>query len=255
MSLNIEKKFSDVNTIVLSGRLDTVTAPQLEAELEKILSDSDALVLDMANLEYISSAGLRVILKAQKAMNTKGTMKLIHVGESIMEVFDITGFSDFFMIDTGGGSTEIALVKGGEVINSVSVPWGSVVLTEMFSSGKTLTADEFKNVIAHISDGLASFDWVFSESGIPMCLLGGSLRNWYDYKDEYSLGAFAEKMLSMTVAEREEFGIKSRRSDTITAGLAPAMVLELITKPSEIIALDSGVKEGYIIEKIRGEKI
>lgn len=84
---------------MLSGRLDTVTAPQLEAELEKILSDSDALVLDMANLEYISSAGLRVILKAQKAMNTKGTMKLIHVGESIMEVFDITGFSDFLNIE------------------------------------------------------------------------------------------------------------------------------------------------------------
>ena len=99
MSLNIEKKFSDGITIVLSGRLDTVTAPQLEAELEKILSDSDALVLDMANLEYISSAGLRVILKAQKAMNTKGTMKLIHVGESIMEVFDITGFSDFLNIE------------------------------------------------------------------------------------------------------------------------------------------------------------
>ena len=79
--------------------MDTVTAPQLEAELEKILSDSDALVLDMANLEYISSAGLRVILKAQKAMNTKGTMKLIHVGESIMEVFDITGFSDFLNIE------------------------------------------------------------------------------------------------------------------------------------------------------------
>ena len=84
---------------MLSGRLDTVTAPQLEAELEKILSDSDALVLDMANLEYISSAGLRVILKAQKAMNTKGTKKLIHVGESIMEVFDITGFSDFLNIE------------------------------------------------------------------------------------------------------------------------------------------------------------
>ena len=84
---------------MLSGRLDTVTAPQLEAALEKILSDSDALVLDMANLEYISSAGLRVILKAQKAMNTKGTMKLIHVGESIMEVFDITGFSDFLNIE------------------------------------------------------------------------------------------------------------------------------------------------------------
>lgn len=99
MSLNIEKNFSDVNTIVLSGRLDTVTAPQLEAELEKILSNSDTIVLDMANLEYISSAGLRVILKAQKVMNTKGTMKLIHVGESIMEVFDITGFSDFLNIE------------------------------------------------------------------------------------------------------------------------------------------------------------
>ena len=99
MSLNIEKNFSDVNTIVLSGRLDTVTAPQLEAELEKILSNSDTLVLDMANLEYISSAGLRVILKAQKVMNTKGTMKLIHIGESIMEVFDITGFSDFLNIE------------------------------------------------------------------------------------------------------------------------------------------------------------
>lgn len=99
MSLNIEKNFSDVNTIVLSGRLDTVTAPQLEAELEKILSNSDTLVLDMANLEYISSAGLRVILKAQKVMNTKGTMKMIHVGESIMEVFDITGFSDFLNIE------------------------------------------------------------------------------------------------------------------------------------------------------------
>ncbi|MGM9682830.1 MAG: STAS domain-containing protein [Eubacteriales bacterium] len=99
MSLNIEKKLSDVNTLVLSGRLDTITSPQLEAELEKILPDSDALVLDMANLEYISSAGLRVILKAQKAMNTKGTMKLTHVGESIMEVFDITGFSDFLNIE------------------------------------------------------------------------------------------------------------------------------------------------------------
>ena len=99
MSLNIEKKLSDVNTLVLSGRLDTITSPQLEAELEKILPDSDALVLDMANLEYISSAGLRVILKAQKAMNTTGTMKLIHVGESIMEVFDITGFSDFLNIE------------------------------------------------------------------------------------------------------------------------------------------------------------
>lgn len=83
---------------MLIGRLDTVTAPELEAELEKILPNTNALVLDMEKLEYISSAGLRVILKAQKAMNTKGTMKLSHVGESVMEVFDITGFSDFLNI-------------------------------------------------------------------------------------------------------------------------------------------------------------
>lgn len=80
---------------MLSERLDTVTAPQLE----KILPNTNALVLDMEKLKYISSAGLRVILKVKKAMNTKGTMKLIHVGESIMEVFDITGFSDFLNIE------------------------------------------------------------------------------------------------------------------------------------------------------------
>lgn len=99
MSLNIEKKLSDVTTFVLQGRLDTSTSPQLEAELEKILSDTTTLVLDMENLEYISSAGLRVILKAQKAMNTKGVMKLVHVGESIMEVFNITGFADILNIE------------------------------------------------------------------------------------------------------------------------------------------------------------
>ncbi|MDD6053939.1 MAG: STAS domain-containing protein [Clostridiales bacterium] len=88
-----------MDTLVLIGRLDTVTAPELEAELEKILPNTNALVLDMEKLEYISSAGLRVILKAQKAMNTKGTMKLSHVGESVMEVFDITGFSDFLNIE------------------------------------------------------------------------------------------------------------------------------------------------------------
>lgn len=79
--------------------MDTVTAPNLESVLAKILPNTNALVLDMEKLKYISSAGLRVILKVKKAMNTKGTMKLIHVGESIMEVFDITGFSDFLNIE------------------------------------------------------------------------------------------------------------------------------------------------------------
>lgn len=100
MSLNIKKKLTDVTTFVLQGRLDTSTSPQLEAELEKILSDTTTLLLDMENLEYISSAGLRVILKAQKAMNTKGVMKLVHVGESIMKVFNITGFADILNIES-----------------------------------------------------------------------------------------------------------------------------------------------------------
>lgn len=99
MSPNIEKQISDVTILVLYERMDTVTAPNLESVLAKILPNTNALVLDMEKLKYISSAGLRVILKVKKAMNTKGTMKLIHVGESIMEVFDITGFSDFLNIE------------------------------------------------------------------------------------------------------------------------------------------------------------
>lgn len=84
--------------LTLEGRLDTTTAPDLENELGD-LSGVEELVIDMENLDYISSAGLRVILKAQKIMNEKGSMKLKNVGESIMEVFEITGFSDFLTIE------------------------------------------------------------------------------------------------------------------------------------------------------------
>lgn len=84
-------------TIALQGRLDTVTAPQLEAELE--LDGITALVLDFTALDYISSAGLRVLLAAQKAMNKQGEMLLRGVNEDIMEVFDITGFSDILTIE------------------------------------------------------------------------------------------------------------------------------------------------------------
>ena len=98
--MTIEKEVNGTAaTYRLTGRLDTVTAPQLEAELGKSLVEIKELTLDLASLEYVSSAGLRVILKAQKIMNTKGTMKLIHVSESIMEVFDITGFVDILTIE------------------------------------------------------------------------------------------------------------------------------------------------------------
>ena len=98
--MTIEKKIiGDAVTLIVSGRLDTQTAPELEAELDAVLSGLKELTFDMTNLEYVSSAGLRVILKAQKAMNAQGSMKLIGVNDSIMEVFDITGFLDILTIE------------------------------------------------------------------------------------------------------------------------------------------------------------
>ena len=98
--MTIEKKINnDAVTLIVSGRLDTQTAPELEKELDAVLTGLKELTFDMTNLEYVSSAGLRVILNAQKAMNTQGSMKLTGVNDSIMEVFDITGFLDILTIE------------------------------------------------------------------------------------------------------------------------------------------------------------
>lgn len=86
-------------TVALTGRLDTTTAPQLEAELKTSLNGVGALALDFAELEYISSAGLRVLLSAQKVMNKQGKMIIRHVNETIMEVFEVTGFNDILTIE------------------------------------------------------------------------------------------------------------------------------------------------------------
>lgn len=83
----------------VSGRLDTSTAPQLEVVINDDLADVTELTFDCAELEYISSAGLRVLLKAQKKMNVVGTMKVIHVNEANMEVFTITGFDQILTIE------------------------------------------------------------------------------------------------------------------------------------------------------------
>lgn len=100
MNLKIEKAITDhAAAVTLAGRLDTSTAPELEAALETLLPAADTLTFDLAGLEYISSAGLRVILKTQKEMSRRGGMKLIHVPEAVMEVFDITGFVDFLTIE------------------------------------------------------------------------------------------------------------------------------------------------------------
>ena len=98
--MTIEKKINgESTTLIVSGRLDTQTAPELETELDAVLAGVKELTFDMTNLEYVSSAGLRVILKAQKAMNAQGSMKLTGVNDSIMEVFDITGFLDILTIE------------------------------------------------------------------------------------------------------------------------------------------------------------
>lgn len=85
--------------VALSGRLDTTTAPQLEETLDASLPGITALTLDFDNLEYVSSAGLRVLLSAQKTMSKQGTMVICHVCEPVMEVFDMTGFSDILTIE------------------------------------------------------------------------------------------------------------------------------------------------------------
>ncbi len=85
--------------LTLAGRLDTTTAPQLEAELKHSVNGVTDLTLDFAELEYISSAGLRVLLAAQKVMNKQGNMVIRNVNETVMEVFEITGFSDILTIE------------------------------------------------------------------------------------------------------------------------------------------------------------
>ena len=98
--LNIEKKTNGTElTVALTGRLDTTTAPELEKELKENLDVVTALVIDMGALEYISSAGLRVLLSAQKIMGKQGEMKVAHVSETIMEIFEVTGFSDILTIE------------------------------------------------------------------------------------------------------------------------------------------------------------
>ncbi len=99
MSLHIEKKLGEHAELALTGRLDTTTAPSLEAVLEELLPTAQELVLDLGELEYISSAGLRVILKAQKAMARRGGMRLRRVPAPVMEVFDVTGFTDLLTIE------------------------------------------------------------------------------------------------------------------------------------------------------------
>jgi len=98
MTINVENE--SVKTIVkVAGRLDTVTAPELEAKLKEVFENVSELVFDFSELDYISSAGLRVLLGAQKTMNKIGSMKVKNVNPAVMEVFEITGFRDILNIE------------------------------------------------------------------------------------------------------------------------------------------------------------
>lgn len=97
--MNIVKKQDDKTlTISIEGRLDTSTAPELDEELKASLEGVEKLVMDFTDMEYISSAGLRVLLSAQKAMNAQGEMVVTGANETVMEIFDITGFTDILTI-------------------------------------------------------------------------------------------------------------------------------------------------------------
>ena len=98
--MQIEKKLeNNVLSFALEGRLDTMTAPQLEAEVVGKLDGVTELNFDFAKLSYISSAGLRVLLSAQKVMNKQGTMIIKNAGAEIREIFDVTGFSDILTLE------------------------------------------------------------------------------------------------------------------------------------------------------------
>ena len=98
--MNIEIKKTEKETIIeIVGRLDTITAPALEKTINEDMGDTKNLVLDVKGMEYISSAGLRVLLGAQKKMQKIGSMKVVNVCEEVMEVFEMTGFADILIIE------------------------------------------------------------------------------------------------------------------------------------------------------------
>ena len=98
MTIDI-KKNPDQTVVAVTGRLDTITAPALDKTIQEDIDDTCALVLDLDGLDYISSAGLRVLLTAQKKMQKAGSMKVVHVCEEVMEVLEMTGFADVLVIE------------------------------------------------------------------------------------------------------------------------------------------------------------
>ncbi len=98
MDIKIEKQ-DDVLKVTVSGRLDTTTSPELEEKLDPELGSAKKIIFDFADLDYISSAGLRVLLKAAQSMDDMSDIKVINVNEDIMGIFEVTGFTDILTIE------------------------------------------------------------------------------------------------------------------------------------------------------------
>jgi len=97
--LTIDKKEEGAKvTFALTGRLNTNTAPELEAEVENLPADTESLIFDLENLEYLSSAGLRVLLFGKKTMGNK-EMRILNASDEVLEIFDVTGFTDILMVE------------------------------------------------------------------------------------------------------------------------------------------------------------
>lgn len=98
--LNITKTTKDTTCIIMpEGRIDTMTAPQLDQEIKDSVNGVTEMILDFEKVNYISSAGLRVLLNAQKALDGQGTLKVCHVNETVMEILEVTGFTDILGIE------------------------------------------------------------------------------------------------------------------------------------------------------------
>jgi len=98
--MTVNKEFQDKKLVIaVEGRIDTMTAPDLEKEVKESIDGVEELIFDFEKLDYISSAGLRVLLSAQKIMNKQGSMKVLHTNETILEIFEVTGFTDILTIE------------------------------------------------------------------------------------------------------------------------------------------------------------
>ena len=158
-----------------------------------------------------------------------------------------TGLSDFTVIDTGGGSTEIALFKDGYLKRFVSMPWGAVTLTSMFSRSESMSLHEFGRAAEYVADGISSIGWLSECTGLPVVGVGGSLRTFKKLSDNDSLAVYLGRVVKMSLSERVESGISSDRVDILPAGLLPAHMLMLALNTNDIIVSDGNIRDGFLL--------